>query len=159
MTIFGKKLSEYVAFQKYFLAAIAAVGILRLVLSLAGVPDSAARWLSMTVLTLAGVFYYGMTVHTTGFGSYRQLLPVLALQSIVAHSIAIVGILISAATGRANIFTAPEYGGGGSVAVHVLGHVLAGMVVGPLIGWAIGSLVLFVTKKVSGPAKPAPAAA
>jgi hypothetical protein len=159
MTIFGKKLSEYVAFQKFFLAAIAAVGILRLVLSLAGVSDSAVRWLSMTALGLVGVFYYGVTVHTKGFGSYRQLLPVVALQAIVTHSIVIVGILISAATGRANIFTAPEYGGGASVTVHVLAHLVAGMVVGPLIGWAIGSLVLFVTKKVSGPAKPAPAAA
>ena len=37
MTIFGKKLSDYVRFQWWILAVIAFVGLTRLVLSLAGV--------------------------------------------------------------------------------------------------------------------------
>lgn len=152
MTVFGKKLSEYVAFQKVFLIVTAVVGILRLVLSLAGVSDSATRWLSMTAVAIAATIYYGITVHTTGFGSYRQLLPLMVIQSVVAQLIAIVGIVISAATGKANIFTANEYGGTLNPALHIGGHVVGGMIVGPLIGWAVGSLVMLITKKV----KPAP---
>ena len=110
MTVFGKKLSEYIAFQKVVLMVVAVVGILRLA-SLAGVSDGATRWLSMTVVAFAATIYYGIAVHTKGFGTYRHLLPLLTIQGVVANLIAIVGILISAATGRPNIFTANEYGG------------------------------------------------
>jgi hypothetical protein len=148
VTIFGKTFSQYVAFQKIFLIVIAVVGLLRLALSLAGVSDDATRWLSMTVVALAATIYYGIAVHTKGFGSYRQLLPLLVTQGVVANLIAIVGILISAGTGRPNIFTANEYGGTLSVPFHVGGHVIFGMGVGPLIGWAIASLTMLITKKV-----------
>jgi len=158
MTVFGKKLSQYVAFQKVVLAVIAVLGILRLVLSLAGVSDAATKWLSMTAVVLAALVYYGVTVYTKGFGTYRHLLPLLVIQGVVANAIVIVGILISAATGKANIFTSPEYGGTLSPAFHIGGHVLAGMIVGPLIGWAIASLVMLITKKVK-PAPPSRAAA
>lgn len=152
MTVFGKRLSEYVAFQKVVLAVIVAVGILRLALSLAGVADATTKWLSMTVVVLATTIYYGITVYTKGFGTYRHLLPLLVIQGVVANLIVIVGIVISAATGRPNIFTAPEYGGTLSVPFHIGGHLIAGMIVGPLIGWAISSLVMLITRKV----KPAP---
>ena len=148
MTVFGKKLSEYIAFQKVILIVIAVVGILRLVLSLAGVADATTKWLSMTVVSLAAIIYYGITVHTKGFGSYRQLLPLLVIQAVVGNLIAIVGIVISAVTGTQNIFTANEYGGTASPALHIGGHVVLGMIVGPLIGWAIASLVMLITKKV-----------
>jgi len=151
----GKKLSEYIAFQKVVLIVIAVVGILRLVLSVAGVSDAATRWLSMTVVALVAMVYYAITVHTKGFGSYRHLLPLLVIQSVVANLIAIVGIAVSAATGKANVFTADEYGGTLAPAMHIGGHVLAGMIIGPLIGWAIASLIMLITKKV----KPAPSRA
>jgi hypothetical protein len=148
MTVFGKKLSEYIAFQKVILIVIVVVGLLRLVLSLAGVADATTKWLSMTVVSLAAIIYYGITVHTKGFGSYRQLLPLLVIQAVVGNLIAILGIVISAVTGTQNIFTANEYGGTLNPAFHIGGHVVAGMIVGPLIGWAIGSLVMLITKKV-----------
>ncbi len=147
MKVFGKSLSEYVRFQKLVLIVIAAVGLLRLVTSLLGLPNSATRWLSMTVLGLAALVYYGITVHTSGFGSYKQLLPLVAIQNVVQHGIAIVGILLSAATGQPNVFTAPEYGGAQGAAGHVLGHVLFGMVVASLIGWGIAALAMLITKK------------
>jgi hypothetical protein len=37
--VLGKRLSEYFAFQKVFLAVIAVVGVARLGLSLVGAPD------------------------------------------------------------------------------------------------------------------------
>ena len=152
MTVFGKKLSEYVAFQKVVLLVVVVVGLLRLGLSLAGVADSTTKWLSMTAVAIAATVYYGIVVHTKGFGSYRQLLPLLVIQAVVANLIVIVGILISAATGKPNITTAPEYGGTTNPALHIAGHVVGGMIVGPLIGWAVASLVMLITKKV----KPAP---
>jgi len=129
--VFGKTISQYVRFQQAILTIIAVVGILRLGLSLADIPDATTKWLSMTVVGIAASVYYGIAVHTRGFGSYRQLLPLLVIQGVLTHLIVIAGILISAMTGRPNIFTANEYGGSLSVPIHVLGHVVAGMVVGP----------------------------
>ena len=149
--IFGKPLSTYVRFQRGLLLLTLVVGLLRLGLSLAGVPNSTAKWLSMTVVLLASVFYYGVRVHTSGFGSYKHLLPLVWIQSALVTAIVIAGILITAATGRENIFSAPEYGGTLSVGAHIGGHLLFGLVIGPLVGWAIGSLVMLVTKKVTGP--------
>jgi len=60
MTIFGKRLSEYVAFSKPFLSLILVVGIVRFVLSFAGVPNSAAKWFSITVVMWIGGLYYAV---------------------------------------------------------------------------------------------------
>jgi hypothetical protein len=152
--IFGKRLSEYVAFEKGVLALIAIVGIVKLALSLAGVPDATTKYVSLTVVGIAAVIYLGVVTWTKGFGSYRQLLPMMVLQGLVAHAIVITGILISAATGKANIFTANEYGGSTSYPIHIAAHLVGGMIIGPLMGWAVSSLVMFVTKKVA-PARPA----
>ena len=108
--VFGKRLSEYFAFQKVFLALIAMAGVARLGISLAGVPDGTAKWFSMTVLAAASIFYYGTAVHMRRFGSYKQLLSLILIQSVLANSIAIIGIALTIA-GFPNIFGAPEFSG------------------------------------------------
>jgi hypothetical protein len=155
MTIFGKTLSQYVDFQKPVLVVIAVVGLLRLTFSLLGAPNYVTSGLSMTVFGLAALIYYGIAVDRRGFGGYKQLLPLVFVQNVVAHTIAIVGIVISAVTGRANVFTAPEYGGTQGPGGHILGHVIAGMLVFSLIGWGVASLVMLIARKTSG--RPLPA--
>ena len=148
MKIFGKTFGEYVRFQKTFLILILAVGLARLTLSLASVPTSTVRWLSMTVVLHAGVIYAGIKAPRAGFG-YRHLLPVVVLQAALVNGITIVGILIAITTGQDNIFTSPEFsppGDEGRGAFHVFGHVAFGTGIGSLISWAISSLVLCITK-------------
>ena len=151
MTIFGKTVSEYLAFQKYILLLILAVGLGRLFLSLGGVPDSTTKWLSISVVSLIGIVYYGIRVHTSGFGSYKQLLPLMFIQSVIAQGIIVVGILIAIFTNKDNVFSAPEYSGGsdGKTWLHVIAHLVVGFIIGPLVGWLIGSIILFVVKKVA----------
>jgi hypothetical protein len=148
--IFGKRLSEYVRFQRGVLLLTLGVGLLRLALSLAGAPNAAVKYASVTVVMLASMIYYGVRVHTAGFGSYRHILPLLVIQGALITAIVVAAILLSAATGTPNIFTAPEYGGGASVPLHIAGHLVFGLVVAPLVGWAVGSLVMLVTKRVTG---------
>ena len=97
-----------------------------------------------------------MRVHTSGFGSYRQLLPLIFNQNALAQVIVIAGIVIGILTGHDNVFTAPEYSGGrdGKNWFHVLAHGVVILVL-PLVGWLVASLVMWVTKKVA----PRPAAA
>src|SRR5262245_45746270 len=85
MKIFGKTISEYVSFAKGILILVLVVGLARLILSLAGVANSADKFLSLTVVMLIGLLYFSIRVHTSGFGSYKQLLPVLALQWIASY--------------------------------------------------------------------------
>jgi hypothetical protein len=154
MVIFGKPLSEYVRFSKLFIILIAVTGLTRLTLSLSGIPNSTARWFSMTALMWIGVIYYSIRVPTTGFGTYRHLLPVLALPNFVAQAIAIAGITISIVTGNANVFSSPEFafGGDGRTWIHAAAHLFFGTTAGAVIPWAFGSAIMAITKKLTQPA-------
>ena len=152
MKIFGKSFSDYVKFEGWFLILVLVVGLARLIVSLLGVPNSAAKFLSLTALFLLGMLYYSVRVHTSGFGSYKQLLPVIALQVIAGNCIIIAGIVLAILTNKDNIFSAPEFSPGkadGKTWGHAASHGVV-MIILPLILWAIGSLIMFVTKKVTG---------
>jgi magnesium-transporting ATPase (P-type) len=156
MKIFGKSLPEYVSFEKGFLILILVVGLARLGLSLAGAPDATVKFASMTVLMLLGLIYYSVTVHTSGFGSYKQLLPVLALPVILMNVITISAIVLAIETGRDNIFTDPEFsprGANGRTWGHVGAHLIA-MIVLPFLLWGIGALIMLLTKKLTGSRQP-----
>ncbi|MGH9322122.1 MAG: hypothetical protein ACRD21_22295 [Vicinamibacteria bacterium] len=147
--MFGKRLSEYLAFQRVPLGLIAAVGLARLGLSLAGLPNGTVAWLSMNVVAWAAALYYGVAVHTRGFGSYKQILPLGIFQTVLQQSIAVLGILLSIA-GFSNVYAAPEYSfGAQSQWFHILAHLTIGIIVPPLLLWAVASLVLFVTKRAA----------
>lgn len=155
MRIFGKSLSDYVRFERVFLILVLVVGVARLALSLLGVPNSTAKFLSLTVLFLLGMLYYAVRVYTSGFGSYKQLLPVYALPVIVGNCIIITGIVIAILTDKDNIFSAPEFSprrADGGTWSHAASHGVA-IIVMPVIMWAVGSLIMFVTRKLTGSRK------
>jgi len=151
MTVFGKTFSQYLNFQKYILLLILAVGLGRLILSLANLPNSTTKWLSISVVSLIVLDYYSIRVHTTGFGSYKQLLPLIFIQSVIAQAIVIAGIVIAIYTHKDNVFSAPEFSGGtdGKTWIHAIAHLVVGVIIGPLVGWLIGCALLFVVKKVT----------
>jgi hypothetical protein len=151
--MFGKRLSQYLGFQRVWLALIAAVGLARLGLSLAGLPDSTVKFLSMSVVGWVAVLYYGVAVHTRGFGSYKQLLPLMIFQVVLVQAIAVAGILLAIA-GLPNIYAAPEYSGPPFARSHnqwnhALAHLTIGLTAPVLLGWGVGSLVLLITKRVA----------
>jgi hypothetical protein len=155
--MFGKTIAQYLAFQKYLLLLTAAVGLLRLGVSLAGAPNEAARWLSMNVVLWGGAVYYGVAVLTRGFGSYKQILPLVFFQVAIYHLIAVAGIVLAIA-GFQNVFAAPEYSGPADAAnqwLHALSHLTVGMVAAPLVLWAAGSFAHWVTRRVAGGSAPA----
>lgn len=153
MTIFGKPLSEYVAFCKVFLVLIPVVGIVRLSLSLGGTPNSTDRWISMTALTWLAVVYLSIRVHTSGFGSYKQLLVVCALLNLSTQIVSVAAIVLAILTDTNNIYSSPEFafGSDGKTWLHAGAHLFIGTTVGSLVPWLIGSLILAVTKRVARP--------
>jgi hypothetical protein len=149
--MFGKTVGQYLGFQKIFLVVIVLAWVVRLALSLTGVPNATAKWVSVTVVMLIGVLYYGVAVHTKGFGCYKQLYPLMLFQSVVGEGLVAAGVALAIFTGEDNIFTAPEYSGGGDGKTwgHVGAHLLVAFVILPLVSWGIGSLVMLVTRKVA----------
>ena len=157
MKIFGKNLSEYFRFQTVILWLIVIVGISRLALSLAGVPNSSAKWLSITAVIVVGAVYCTLKVHATRFGGYKHLLPLLVIQSALSQLIVAAAIALAILTNKDNIFSAPEYSGGGDGKNwgHVGAHLLVGFVIAPLVFWLVGCLILLVLKKVAPESKTA----
>ena len=149
--MFGKTVAQYLGFQKVVLALIVLAWLVRLALSLSGTPNATVKWISVTVVLLLGVLYYGVAVHTRGFGSYKQLYPLVLFQSVLGEGLVALAVALAIVTGRDNIYTAPEYSGGGDGKnwLHVVAHLVIGAVVLPLVSWGVSSLVLLVTKKVA----------
>jgi hypothetical protein len=145
--MFGKPYSEYLRFQKSWLIVIAAVGLARLVLSLAGVPVSIVQLVSMNVVALPGVLYYGVRVGRSGFGSYRHLLPLVFDQAFLINGIAILGIGLSV-MGLPNIYDVPEtrppFAQEASPAGHALAHLVIGNIAATLTSWALASLTMWI---------------
>ena len=151
--MFGKRVSQYLEFQKFPLLFIAVVGLARLTLSLAGLPDDTVKFLSITVAGWAVILYYGVAVHTQGFGSYKQLLPLLIFQVVLVQTIAVFAILLAIA-GFPNIYAAPEYSGppfarSANQWSHLLGHLTIGIVAPVLLWWGVASLTMLIAKRVA----------
>ena len=149
--MFGKSVGQYLSFQKLFLAAIVVFFLVRLGMSLAGMPNATTKFVSVTVVLLIGTLYYGVAVHTRGFGSYKQLYPLALFQSLLGEGLVALAIVLAIFTGRDNIYTAPEYSGGGDGKnwFHVIAHLVVAAVVMPLVSWGVSSLVMLVTKAVA----------
>ncbi len=146
--MFGKSYTEYIRFQAPILIAMAIVGLLRLVLSIAGQPDSVVKFVSVSVVGFAGIVYYGVRVRPSGFGSYRHLLPLVFNQGLVANGIAILGIGL-AVMGMPNIYDVQEFRGPFATAdttplQHALAHMFVGTTVGALMGWGMSSIVMAI---------------
>jgi len=148
--MFGKKPEEYLRFDRWILILIAVVFTARLGLSLAGAPIGTAKWVSINIVLLVGLIYCAVAVHTSGFGSYKQLFGLLLFQLASAHALIALAIILGIVTGSDNIFTAPEFFGGndGKSWVHVLLHVVLPSLLLTPIYWLIGSGILFVTRMV-----------
>jgi hypothetical protein len=154
MKIFGKDFSAYINFQKIILLLILAIGLLRLGLSLGGLPVSVVKWFSITTALFVGLVYYSIRVYTSGFGSYRHLLPLLLIQGLLGQLVTVVGIAIAIYTQKDNIFSLPEYSQtfGGRTWMHAGGHIILGGIILSLMWWPIAALIMFVTKRlVSSP--------
>ena len=146
--MFGKSFAEYVRFQSPVLIAMAIVGLLRLILSIAGLPDTMVRFLSVSAVGFAGIVYYGVRVRPSGFGSYRHLLALVFIQGLVANGVAVVGIGL-AVMGLPNIYDVPEFRGPFATPEttplqHALAHMFVGTTVGALVGWGMSSIVMAI---------------
>jgi hypothetical protein len=146
MVLFGKSLSYYVRFQKILLILTVAFGLIRLALSMAGVPDSFVTWFSMIGLMPIGTVYYPIRVHMKGFGGCPHVLILLGIQVLVSQVMTAIGIFAALLTGVDNIFSAagPEAGHLGHAVVHLVSWPFVSVIL-----WAPATVVLLIARRVS----------
>ena len=164
--MFGKKVKEYVRFERWILILIVVVFALRLGLSLAGVTHAylpgkfllpkATEWVSINLVLLVGILYCAIAVQTRGFGTYKHLFPLLLFQTTIAHWLVGMGIILGIVTGHNNIFTDLKHCGvcgadGLEAWGHAFGHILLLPPLVSLISWLPASAILFVTRNVRQP--------
>jgi hypothetical protein len=132
-----------------FIAAIFTLGIIRFVLTIAGLPNEIVKFSSMTVAIMAGTIYFALTTAThidRLKAAYLLLFPYMIIE--------VAALGYTWASGRQTIFHAKEYSFGGMpIAYHTLGHLVGGLTWEPLsafllmeIIWAIS--LLFRRKRI-----------
>ena len=159
--MFGKPLSAYIAFQKPVLILIAVVWALRLALSLAGIPVGGVRFVSVTAVSLLASLYYGWAVTQKDFGSFKQLYALNLIQALFSQTLVALAIVLAIMIGRDNIYTIPEFyppsagndpsglPADGKNFGHAIAHiVLAGGIIGPIVGFLLSSIALLVARKL-----------
>lgn len=122
--------------MKGFITAIAAVGVIRFVLSVAGLPNSTVKYVSMTVVILAGAVYFAVTTPTHKSrlkAAYLLILPYLVVE--------VLALAYTWITGHGTIFHAPEYSLGYGIAAHTLGHLAGGLTWEPLMLFVLMEIV------------------
>jgi hypothetical protein len=125
--------------MKGFITVIAAVGVIRFILSVSGLPNSTVKYVSMSVVILAGAIYFALTTPTHKGrlkDAFLLILPYLVIE--------VLALGYTWATGHQTIFHAEEYSLGYGIAAHTLGHLVGGLTWEPLflfllmeIIWAI----------------------
>ena len=127
---------------KWFILAIAVMGVIRFVLSISGVPDQIVRFFSMTVIFMAGAVYFGIvcTTHKERLkAAYLLILPYMIVE--------VLGLGYTWATGRMTILQSEPYTFGGyPIDQHTIGHLVGGLTWEPLGLFVFMEIVWYVSR-------------
>ena len=127
--------------MKTFIAAIIALGVIRFVLTVAGLPDSIVKFSSMTVAIMAGTIYFALTTdsHTERLkASYLLLIPYMIIE--------VAALGYTWASGHQTIFHAKEYSFGTTIGYHTLGHLVGGLTWEPLFVFLLMEIVWGISR-------------
>ena len=130
--------------MKRFIIAIAAMGVVRFILSVNGVPNEIVKYFSMTVIMLLGTLYFAITTKT-----HKERLK--AAYLLVMPYMTVEGLALGYTwlTGQQTIFHAAEYSFGTPIGVHLAGHIVGGLTWEPLFFFLIMEIVSMIYRRVS----------
>ena len=134
--------------MKAFVAAVFVMGILRFILTTAGLPNSTVTYFSMSAVIAAGALYFGMTLKT-----HKDRLKAAWILVFPYMVVEVAALGYTWMTGAQTIFHTEETSLGFPIAQHTIGHLVGGLTWEPLsvfvvmeIVWLIG----LVFKKIVG---------
>jgi hypothetical protein len=121
---------------KLFMAAIAVMGVIRFVLTIAGLPNAAVKFASMTVIMIAGTLYFGVVSLT-----HKERIKAAYLLVFPYMIIEVAALGYTWATGQQTIFHAQEYSFGYGIRAHTIGHLVGGLTWEPLFLFLVMEVV------------------
>lgn len=154
--MFGKPLAYYIGLQTPALIAIFVVFLVRLVMSMGGIPDSFGKVLSITFVLILALPYYALVAKREGL-TFKHLYALCFVQSLFSQTLIALAIGLAILTGHDNIYTIPEFYPGaaegmpvdGKNWMHAAAHVVfAGALILPVVSWAVSSVLLVIARKV-----------
>jgi hypothetical protein len=122
--------------MKWFIVAIAAMGVVRFILDAAGVSKDIVKFFSMTVIMTAGTLFFAIACTT-----HKERLKAAYLLVMPYMTIEVLALGYTWASGRQTIFHAQEYSFGYTVGAHTIGHFVGGLTWEPLIGFVVMEIV------------------
>ena len=149
MTISGRSLREHVRLLLPLFGVIAGVWLLRFITSEAGAPTGIVHALSVTVTTSVCILLAVLLIHKRQFGGYPSVVAAVFLLVCWEQLLIVSGIAMYVLTGRTNVFGGHEHSAHmHSPMAHIAGHLTFGLGFGELFGAAIGSLWLWVLRRI-----------
>lgn len=149
MKIGGHRMREHLRLLAFPFALIFAVWLLRLLLSMAGTPNSIVRFASVTAATALAIVVATVLMHWRDFGGYASVVVASFLLNVWSEVLIVLAVAFSVLSGVDNIYTAPEFsvpGGDVMHLIHMRAHLTFGIGVGTLEGAAMGCLVLWLLR-------------
>jgi len=125
--------------MKFFMAAIAVMGLIRFLLTISGVPNSVVKFASMTAIITVGMLYFAVVTETHKGrlkAAYLLILPYMIVE--------VLALGYTWASGRQTIFHAQEYSFGVGIGAHTIGHLIGGLTWEPLSLFIIMEIVWFI---------------
>jgi hypothetical protein len=122
--------------MKGFIAAIAAMGVIRFVLNISGVPNGVVKYFSMTAVMILGSIYFAISTTT-----HKERLKAAYFLVLPYMTVEVLALGYTWASGRQTIFHAAEYSMGFSIAQHTIGHLVGGLTWEPLFGFLMMEII------------------
>lgn len=158
MKIGGHPLRQHLRILAPLFALLTGVWALRWVIGCVNTPRWILQVVSMTVFSPAAVLLAVLMLHVRRFGGYASVVVCSLLLNAFTEAIIVLAILFSTLTGIPNIYTFPMYSPNEldpNHLRHIHGHLTWGIGLSTLAGAAVGSLLLFLLRKLA-PMGPAP---
>ncbi len=151
MKIGGHPFRQHLRLLSPLFALLAGVWVLRWIIGYINMPAWLLKVVSLTVFSPVAVLLAVLMLHVRRFGGYASVVVCSLLLNAWTESLIVLAIIFSVLTGISNIYTAPMY----SPAEvdphhlrHIHGHLTYGIGISTLAGAAMGSLLLFLLRKL-----------
>jgi len=152
MNMCGRSLRDHIRLLAPLFGFITLVWALRWGLDAAGAPHGLVRALSVTGATSIALLIAVWRIHTTGFGSYPNVVLASLLLVVYEQIVIVIAIVFSVITSKENVFTEPEFSIPGLDPYHlkhIAGHLTFGIGAGMLFGAATGCLLLWLLRSLT----------
>jgi len=151
MKIAGWRIRDHLRLLLPAFALILLVWLIRYFLGTVDAPDWILHLFSVTGASAGAIVLAAFLIHLRRFGSYANVVAASLLLNAFAQILIAVAIALAVVTRTENIYTAPEFSMPGDDLLHtrhIYGHLTFGIAIGTLAGAAVGSLLLWLLRKI-----------